>query len=251
MNTSLINIDIDEHLDGETLWSKNKTQNDITLQRIMDKYPEILRALIREDANYRPYLSVIVFMKGNDNLNNFYKNISTQRFSEFELIIINSGSPIENSKVLKQFPFINYPGASVDEAFSLGLQKAKGEYILFKDMKSTFKPEALEIIAQIANGSQAEAIHFTGHDDPSNNFISDDVFNCGANSPILFNDLKQRLAMLWLENKLSKRLDTKIFRREFLIKHEINFDKGSSEFMFQALLAAERYLFVPQSFSKG
>lgn len=243
----LIYVDIDTQLNGETLWAKNRTQNDIQLRRIMEKYPALLEKLIREDVESIPYLSVVLLMENTDNLNESLDNIFAQKFPDFELIIINTGLRVEVSNLPTNFQIINYPGGPESDALNLGLQKATGEYILFKDADSFFVLNALEIIAQAASDSKADVIHFAGHI-ADEKFIFDDELQFDSNAPIFFDELKQIRAALWLQDKLSGRLDTKIFRREFLTENKINFDDDIAEFMFEALIYAEKYLIVPQAF---
>ena len=130
------------------------------------------------------------------------------------------------------------------------MKKAQGDYILFKDENSILLYEAIDIISKIVDDSKADVIHFAGHirlDDRTP--ILDDAPDLKRDTPIFLDTPRQFRAILWLQNKLSHRLDTKIFKRDFLLKHGINFSNDIAEFMFQALVTAEKYLLVPQAFS--
>ena len=245
----LIFVDIDTQNNGETLWSKNKTQNDIQLRQVIETYPALREKLIREVAEFKPYLSVIMLLENLDRLDACLKNISAQRFPDFELIIMNRGLHVEDLTLPTNFQVIDYPGGSELDALNLGLQKATGEYVLFKDTDSFLTAGALDNIAQLAIDSKADVIHFAGHlkDDK---FIFDDALIFESNAPIFFDEPRQNRALLWFQDKLSGRLDTKIFRREFLTRYEINFDDDLAEFMFRALTSAGKYLLVPQAFCK-
>ncbi|MBR4904871.1 MAG: glycosyltransferase family 2 protein [Selenomonadaceae bacterium] len=245
----LIYVDLDTQLSGKTLWSENKTQNDIRLRQIMEYYPALLDILIRETAEFKPYVSVVMLIKNQDILIECIENIFRQKFPDFELLLINIGSYVETSPLPANFQFINYPGGSITATLNLGLQKSAGEYILFIDEDTILPKNALEIIAQITDDSKADVIHFAGHkrfDDEK--FIFDDSLDFEDDNPILFNESQQNRALLWLQNKLSGRLDTKIFKRAFLAEHEINFDNDLAEFLFQALISAKKYFIVPQAF---
>ena len=246
--SDLIYVDIDTQQNGETLWSVNQTQNDVQLRQVMEKYPALLEKLIREDLETKPYLSVVTLIENIDNLNNCLDNFFIQKFPDFELIIINTGSRIETSRLPTNFKIINYPGGTDLDAFNLGLQKAEGDYILFKDADSILTRDALDIVAQMADNSVADVIHFAGHFQLDGKIIFDDELQFDSNTPIFFDEPKQIRAALWLQDKLSGRLDTKIFKREFLTKHKINFDDDLAEFMFKALVYSEKYLLVPQAF---
>lgn len=245
----LIYVDIDRERHGETLWAKNKTENDLQLQKIIKKYPALLDALIRESAESIPFISVVMLVENIDKLNSYIGNFFSQKFPDFELIIINVGSCVAAPMLPTNFRIINYPGGNILDALGLGLQKAAGEYILFKDEDSILAGNALEIIAQTASdNSAADVIHFTGHFKLDGKIIRDDKISFKNDQPTFFAETKQNRALLWLQNKLSGRLDTKVFRREFLIRNEITFDKGLAEFSFGALIQAEKYLIVPRAF---
>lgn len=243
--SKLIYVDIDTQINGETLWAKNKTQNDVQLKQVIEKYPELLNVLIREAADFKPYLSVVLLIENADKLNACLQNIFAQRFPDFELIVINCGSRVETVNLPTNFKIINYPGGLEPDALNLGLRKAEGEYILLKDADSVLERDALEVIAQAAVDSNAEVIHFAGHIGDEK-FIADDELQFAES--IFFDVPRQIRAVLWLQDKLSGRLDTKIFKREFLTKHKINFDGDLAEFMFRAVTSAEKYLIVPQAF---
>ena len=242
----LIYDDIDMQRGEETLWSKNKNGNDVQLKQVIERYPALLDKLIREDADSKPALSVIVLLKNADKLNECLNNFFAQRFADFELIVINVGARVQLPTLPTNFHVINYPGGNINDAFNLGLRKAAGDYVLFKDADSILTGNALEIVAQSLNS--ADVIHFAGHFQSDGKIIQDDKVSFNNEQKIFLDELKQTRALLWSQNKLSERLDTKIFRRELLIGNEINFDKGITEFLFRALIRSEKYLIVPQAF---
>ena len=246
---NLIYVDMDMQNSGETLWKVNQTKNDEQLRQIAEHYPALLEKLVREAAEFKPYISVVMPIKNPANVDTYLKNIYRQSFPEFELILVNLGSYLESQTLPTNFHVVNYPGGSLENALKLGLQKATGEYVLFIKENTTFFKDSLEKVAQLADSSKADVLHFSGHEEKGY-FISDDSFKLGRKSPTLSDSPRQSRASLWLEKKLSRRLDTKIFNREFLTKHDINFDGGTSEFMFHALIQAKKYLIVPQAFCK-
>ena len=130
--------------------------------------------------------------------------------------------------------------------------RIKGDYVLFMDEKTFLPKEALDIVAKVADDSKADVIHFAGHlqiIENSGNIVIDDAPELRRDRPIFFDSARQMRSALWLQNKLSWRLETKIFRRDFLTKHGLTFSNNITEFLFQALIDAEKYLLVPQAFS--
>lgn len=79
--SKLIYIDLDTEQSGETLWSVNKTQNDVQLRKVIKRYPVIFDKLIREAVESKPYLTVIVPIKNPANLQTCIENIFWQKFS--------------------------------------------------------------------------------------------------------------------------------------------------------------------------
>lgn len=237
--------------DGETLWSENKFKKDLWLKNIIEHYPALLDKLIREAVDSKPYLTVIAPVKNPANLQACVDNIFRQKFPDYELIVINLGARMNLPPLPINFRVINYPGGSLVDAFNLGLRKASGDYILFKGENSILPNDALDVAAHTAYTSNADVIHFAGHVRVIGNdgsLILDDAPELRRDRPVYLDAVTQRRAVLWLQNKLSKQLDTKIFRRDFLTDNKLTFGGDTAEFMFQALTRAEKYLLVPQAF---
>ena len=178
-------------------------------------------------------------------------NIFWQNFPDCELIVINIGARINLPNMPMNFRVINYPGGSLTDALNLGLRKASGDYILFKGENSILPNDALDVAAHTAYTSNADVIHFAGHVrviENGGSLVPDDAPELQRDRPIYLDDVAQLRAVLWLQNKLSKRLDTKIFRRDFLTDNKLTFGGDTAEFMFQALTQEEKYLLVPQAF---
>lgn len=249
--SSLIDVEIASKNAGHTLASKNwnKQQYDVQFRQIIEHYPKYLDILIREAAENKPYISVILPASNPNAISENIQNFFLQGFPNFELIIINLGSPINLPSLPTNFHVINYPGGSFGDALNLGLQKAAGDYILFKDENSILPWESLEIVAKAADDSKGDVIHFVAHINLADKrLVLDDSTELKHNTPIFLDAPRQLRAVLWLQNRLNHRLDTKIFKRDFLLKHEINFGNDIKEFMFQALIQAEKYLIVPNAF---
>lgn len=249
--SNLIFVDLDTQQSGETLWSINRTQNDVQLQKVIKCYPALLDKLIREAVDSKPYLTVIAPVKNPANLQACVENIFQQKFPDCELIVINLGARINLPPLPMNFRVINYPNGSMTDALNLGLRKAAGDYVLFKGENSILPNDALNIAAQIVYASKADVIHFAGRVRIVGNngsLILDDAPELHCDKLTLLDVPIQSRAALWLQDKLSKRLDTKIFRRDFLTTHKLTFGGDTTEFMFKALTQAEKYLLVPQAF---
>ncbi|MBQ7454520.1 MAG: glycosyltransferase [Selenomonadaceae bacterium] len=252
--SKLIYVDIDTELNGETLASKNigGGKNDLQLRQMIEHYPALLERLIRETVDSEPYISIVVPVKNSANVPACIDNIFWQKFPDFELIVVNCGARVNLPPLPTNFSVINYPGGSLVDALNLGLRKAAGDYVLFLDENSILPNDALNVVAQMADSSKADVIHFAGHVQiigNNGNLVLDDAPELRRDQPILFDAAKQIRAAMFLQNKLSRRLDTKIFRRDFLTEHGLTFGDDPAEFLFSALLEADKYLIVPQAFS--
>ncbi len=249
---SFIDVEMESKNAGETLASKNwdEQQYDVQLRKIIERYPTLLDKLIREAVTFKPYLSVVLPVQNSANINACLENFFRQRFPDFELILVNLGSRIAVPTLPTNFHVINYPRASIANALNLGLQRAAGDYVLFTDENSIHPWEGLEIVAKVADDSKADVIHFAGHIRLEDRTPAlDDAPDLKRDTPIFLDTPRQLRAILWLQNKLSRRLCTKIFKRDFLLKHGITFGNDLAEFMFHALIQADKYLLVPQAFS--
>ena len=249
--SSFIDVEIASKESGSTLKSENwdKQHYDVQLRQIIEHYPKYLDILIREAAENKPYISVILPASNPNAISASIQNFFLQGFPNFELIIINLGSPINLPSLPTNFHVINYPGGLFGDALNLGLQKAAGDYILFKDENSILPWEALEIVAKTVDDSKGDVIHFAAHINLADKRpVIDDSPELKRDTPIFLDAPRQLRAVMWLQNKLNRRLDTKIFKRDFLLKHGINLDNDITEFIFQALIQAEKYLIVPSAF---
>lgn len=248
--SSLIYVDVAVQQSGETLWQENvvKGKNDIQLRKVLEHYPALLERLIREAAESKPYLSVVMPVKNPANVSACIQNIFAQNFPDFELILINLGTRVEVPTLPTNFRVVNYPGGSIGDALNLGLRKAEGDYVLFAGENVVFPQGALDIAAQTADKLNADVIHFAAHikiEGNNGRFILDDAPELKRDTPTLFDAPKQIRAALWFQNKLSRRLDTKIFKRDFLLKHGITFGNDLADFSFQALTQVDKYLIAP------
>ena len=212
---------------------------------------ENFAALIRDAVNFAPKISIIMPVTDPAALQSCMENIFSLNFPEYEFIVVNCGERIQSPNLPNNFRIINYPGATVANALNLGLKKSAGEYILFKDETSFLLPESLDIAAELIEVSEADVIHFAAHVElvgDGENLVNDDAPELNVKEPGLLDLPRQLRADLFLQKKFSPWLDTKLFRKEFLMRLKLKFTDEISEFLFQALIQADKYLLVPQVF---
>lgn len=95
------------------------------------------------------YVSVIIpFYKGVDWLEEAINSVYAQTFKEYEIIVVNDGSPEDITLLKKKFSsvkWINQDNQGVSTARNNGIKNAIGEYIAFLDSDDIWHPTKLEV----------------------------------------------------------------------------------------------------------
>jgi glycosyltransferase involved in cell wall biosynthesis len=103
-------------------------------------------------------ISVIMpIYNGNKWVSNTLKNLSKQTFQNFEVIIINDGSTDNTQSIVEEFCEVNpnfrlynKPNGGVASARNMGLEKARGEYIIHHDVDDGMPTDALDSLFKCA-----------------------------------------------------------------------------------------------------
>ncbi len=93
--------------------------------------------------------------------------VLNQTFTDFEVICVNDGSVDDSKDILKSYSkldkrikFLDKSNTGVSESRNVGLQKAKGKYILFMDADDCIHPQLLEITCFLAEKYNADVVNF-------------------------------------------------------------------------------------------
>lgn len=94
------------------------------------------------------------------------KTVLEQNYSNFELIIVNDGSTDNSLDVVEKIKdervkIINKKNGGVSSARNLGVENASTDWICFLDADDYWKPNHLEIIAELQNKYQDGKIYST------------------------------------------------------------------------------------------
>ena len=148
----------------------------------------------------------------------------------------------------------NFGGSAVPR--NVGLNLARGDYIMFIDNDDTFKPDALEQLHSIAESTGADVLHAskwyesTAPDEP----LRINTFELGPyveKITVEPEDLSARIKE-YVRRRYHWHVWNKFFRRDFLIEHEIEFPPfhtgEDTMFCFECLCRARRYVRVPNVF---
>ncbi len=98
-----------------------------------------------------PELSIITsFYNCEKYLERYFKSILSQNYKDFELILINDGSTDDSNKIINLYrnkidnlTYISKKNTGVSDSRNIGINNAKGEYLLFLDSDDTFEPNML------------------------------------------------------------------------------------------------------------
>jgi glycosyltransferase involved in cell wall biosynthesis len=124
-------------------------------------------------------ISVIIPVYNSQNtIKDTIESVLNQSFTDFELIIINDGSPDASLDVIGQVKderirVFSYPHAGANASRNRGVDRAKGDYISFLDADDLWTPDKLEcqLKALQDNPEAAVAYSWTNCIDESGNFL--------------------------------------------------------------------------------
>ena len=212
-----------------------------------------------------PAISVIVpVYKAETTLRESVKSILDQTFRDFELILVDDGSP-DNSGALcdtlagedSRIRVIHQTNGGVSVARNTGLASASGDYIYFCDADDTITPDALEKLYSVLTEAEADTAgcgHYLlwpdGRKDAYPAALPAGTYDVdGIRSGILLPLLGQRLD--FGQGVLNGFVVRFLFRRSILTEHNIIFEGAYLEdeaFLMEYFLHAKRLAIVDEPF---
>lgn len=161
------------------------------------------------------------------------QSVLAQTYIDFELLVIIDGSP-DNSKVIAEsfsdarVCVYEKPNGGLSDARNYGLDRATGEFIYFMDSDDWIEPTLLAETIPILEVENLDLVIF-GYTQEDENELGEIVLS----TPILPEN-----SIFTKENSAPKINSTvlgllgyawnKVYRRVFLLKHNIRFEKGTS-----------------------
>ena len=199
-------------------------------------------------------------------------SILNQTFQDFEVIVVddcstdNSVAIVEkmaeksNGKITLVKSRKNSGGSAVPRNIGLGL--SRGKYILFIDNDDMIVNNALEMLYNIAEQTQADVLHAEKWFEPqqaveiidqNTKFIANTIELGGFVNEITIEtyNLAERM-QLYAKRRFHWHVWNKFFRRDFLIENNINFPPivfgEDTMFCFFCLCHAKKYVRIPNIF---
>ncbi|KAA1189876.1 glycosyltransferase [Photorhabdus heterorhabditis] len=205
-------------------------------------------------------LSIVVSVyNGERFLPQFFANLSRQKLTDFELILVDDGSTDNSHQMLAKY-VIKFPKAEiitqknqgVSIARNTGLAKARGDYVAFPDIDDVICPGMYNRLLGIAQTNDLDIATCNGH------YVYDD----GRPARKIFpSDRLSSTAVLsgpeWLQQALNSRKFLhvtwlNIYKRAFLAKHNYQFEPGLHHqdipWTTELLLTANRVQYIDESF---
>lgn len=187
-----------------------------------------------------PYFSIIIPMY---NVEKYIKicvdSILGQTFQDFEVIIVDDVSTDNSYEICKKLYgdnekirlFSQEKNQGQGPARNIGLKNARGEYIFFVDSDDAIIPNALEKLYKTTKiQDNIDAIHIKGwyrieqdDDKPLNVKKFNLRWEKNPNVGFLTENIPRRLAENWATNRIVGFVCNTIYKRDFLLKNEIEF----------------------------
>lgn len=173
-----------------------------------------------------PFFSIIVpIYKAEAFLPDCVNSILGQSFCDFELILVDDGSPDGCGALCDSFAqadrrirVFHQANQGVSAARNLGLEHASGNYVLFVDADDLLPPGALEILQNAASKiSSSDFLYWDYCATAPDAFPENPVF-----TPVPFRDFGR----LWATEYSVGFVWNKLFRRSVLEKYNIRFPAG-------------------------
>jgi len=172
-----------------------------------------------------PKVSIIIpVYKAEKYLSRCVDSILKQTLSDFELILIDDGSPDNSGKICdeyaikdKRITVIHQENQGVSAARQKGLDTAKGEYVIHADPDDWVESNWLELLYNKAISSNVDIVSC----DFIREYMTGSVYQSERPTSYYRNDLIKDL----LSEKIWGSTCNKLVKRNFIIENNISFDK--------------------------
>lgn len=207
---------------------------------------------MQDEVGFMPKVSVIVpvYKTKEEYLNACVKSVLEQTFDDFELILIDDGSPDFCGEICdfvsrqdSRVSVVHQENKGVSSARNAGMSLAKGDYILFLDADDALQKNAFVDLYQFAQNNGTDVVLFNYRQNEIEYHLFDgsniEFINESQLEDIYFSTLLPQKK----EGILLCGVCCKFYRREFLergnIKFEDNITSAEDQLFFLACLNAK------------
>lgn len=202
-----------------------------------------------------PLLSIIVPVYNAEHfLNACVDSILAQEFSDFELILVNDGSIDRSGEQCEQYAqkdqrvkVIHQKNQGQATARNCGLKAAQGSYIGFSDHDDTLHPDMFSILV---NNALSENADISAASYEEKDAQGQTMHTAHSGKQYCWNNQEGMREFLDRE-KMDIYIWTKIYKRQLLEQHRIQFEAGRNDedFLFnhQAFLHGSKTVFTDQA----
>lgn len=183
------------------------------------------------------FVSVIVTIYQSElTLRRCLDSILSQTFEDFELILVDDGSTDSSYGICREYAkddprirIINKSHSGVSDARQLGLDSARGEYVLYCDSDDWMESIMIEKLVQMTIKSKSDLV------------VCDYIVE-KDNESIIHHEFQNSLKNDSLIKNISYFLWNKLLRRSFLVENDILFPKNimMAEDMYITLLSLSK-----------
>lgn len=153
-------------------------------------------------------------------------SIKSQIYTNFEVIIVNDGSPDQSQKIIDEFVqkdhrFFGYQkeNGGLSDARNYGISKATGDYLLFVDGDDYVSPDYLKSIEEtVMIDHKPDLIHF--------GFILQKKTNTMMKAPSFSNQTGIQAFYTLSKDSYFVTAWSYAYRREFWLEHKFQYQKG-------------------------
>ena len=199
-----------------------------------------------------PKLSIIVpIYKVELYLRECVDSILSQTFTDYELILVNDGSPDKCGEICDEyaalFPekikVIHKPNGGLSDARNAGLEIARGKYIGFVDSDDAILSQLYERLVSAAENTGAEIVFSRALEWDTSECINKKPFNEGSYSP----SYALERIFSWEESVSAW---SKLYRREVIgdTKFHLGLTNEDFPFVTEVILKANKVYIIPEGF---
>lgn len=161
------------------------------------------------------------------------QSVLNQTFIDFELLIVDDGSPDRSIAVAQQFDdarikIVHKSNGGLSDARNFGLEKAGGEFVYFIDSDDWIEPNLLEVCVSEMQNKKADYLvfgYFLDAEDANGNLLNQAIidhkaitFSKSLNNLVFSNNTLGLMGYAW----------NKMYLKSFILENKLQFEKGTS-----------------------